>query len=363
MDDYCFRDYDDECIDGSYKSDSKYVSWIDKFKPSSFDDIVSQEIILNTIDKLILSQTLSNFIFYGPPGTGKTSTILAVVDKLYGQSSNYMIMNINASENRGVNTIRKEIHKFVSSKHIFCFDGGEDKYKLVILDEADAMTNNSQILLRKIIDDYSVNVKFCLICNYIEKIDPSLQSRFIKFKFTPLNKQIILDRIKIILDKENVIADEEGINLIIKNSNGDMRNILNIVQSIHMTNGIIDKKSVEECSSNIDEEQMNFIISTCVNESVGDSFVLLKDYIRKEYIEVLNIALNVKSLIIDEFIMDSSSSCFSNGYIGLSNLTDKHKLLILSKINNICNNQFKNTSGDIQLCYLIGLIKFGHLMV
>ncbi len=140
---------------------------------------------------------LPHLLFYGPPGTGKTSTILACARKLYGKNLSSMVLELNASDDRGINVVRDEIKTFCSTKQLF-----SSGFKLVILDEADAMTNVAQNALRRVIEQYTRNVRFCIICNYVGKIIPAIQSRCTRFRFAPLQEAHIQSRLQFILDQE-----------------------------------------------------------------------------------------------------------------------------------------------------------------
>jgi replication factor C subunit 3/5 len=178
-------------------------------------------------------------IFYGPPGTGKTTTILACAKHMYGESFTNMVLELNGSDDRGINVVREQIKDF-SQSEIFSnevFNVNKKKHKLVVLDEADSMTYDAQFALRRVIETYTNTTRFCLICNYSTKIIPSLQSRCITFRFSPIP---ILDHIKHIekiVKLEKINTNAEVINEIIKLSDGDMRKSLNILQSLHMTCG------------------------------------------------------------------------------------------------------------------------------
>ena len=148
------------------------LPWVEKYRPSVLQELISHEDIIRTIRKFISEEKLPHLLFYGPPGTGKTSTILACAKELYSPKEfNSMVLELNASDDRGINVVRNQILSFASTRTIF-----NSGYKLVILDEADAMTNDAQNALRRIIEKYTDNVRFCLICNYLSKIIPALQS-------------------------------------------------------------------------------------------------------------------------------------------------------------------------------------------
>jgi replication factor C subunit 3/5 len=169
---------------------------------------------------------------YGPPGTGKTSTIVAAAKRMYGASKyNSMTLELNASDARGINVVRNEIKEFAGTKQLF-----SKGIKLIILDEADAMTNDAQFALRRVIEKYTKNARFCLICNYVSKIIPALQSRCTRFRFAPLLPDQIRGRLEEVAKQENVPLTEDGVEAILDLSCGDMRRVLNLLQSTAMSN-------------------------------------------------------------------------------------------------------------------------------
>ena len=181
-----------------------------------------------TIGKFIDQNKLPHLLFYGPPGTGKTSTVLACAKKLYGHDQyKSMILELNASDARGIDVVRDQIVTFASTRVMFA-----SGYKLIILDEADSMTQPAQAALRRVMEKYTRNVRFCIICNYVSKIIPAIQSRCTRFRFAPLSMAQIEPRLKYIADKENVDLHDDGLKAILRLSKGDMRRALNILQSV-----------------------------------------------------------------------------------------------------------------------------------
>jgi replication factor C subunit 3/5 len=226
----------------SDKLNSKIIvdlPWVEKYRPDKISNIIAHEQILNTLSTLMEKNNFPHVIFYGPPGTGKTTTILACAKHMYGDSYTNMVLELNGSDDRGINVVREQIKDF-SQSEIFSnevFNVNKKKHKLVVLDEADSMTYDAQFALRRVIETYTNTTRFCLICNYSTKIIPSLQSRCITFRFSPIP---ILDHIKHIekiVKLEKINTNTEVINEIIKLSDGDMRKSLNILQSLHMTCG------------------------------------------------------------------------------------------------------------------------------
>jgi replication factor C subunit 3/5 len=160
---------------------------------------------------------------------------------MYGSAAAYksMTLELNASDARGIDVVRNEIKEFAGTKQLF-----NKGVKLIILDEADAMTSDAQFALRRIIEKYTKNARFCLICNYVSKIIPALQSRCTRFRFAPLKREHIQGRLEEIAAKENCNTTPDGVDAILRLSGGDMRRVLNLLQSTAMSSNVVDETSV-----------------------------------------------------------------------------------------------------------------------
>ena len=176
------------------------LPWVEKYRPSSLDDLVSHQDIITTIKRFIDQDKLPHLLFYGPPGTGKTSTILACAKHLYSTNSKSMVLELNASDDRGIDVVRDQIKTFASTKTLF-----SSGFKLIVLDEADQLTQTAQNALRRVIEQYTKNVRFCIICNYVGKIIPALQSRCTRFRFAPLEPEQIAQRLDVVIEQEQFI--------------------------------------------------------------------------------------------------------------------------------------------------------------
>lgn len=223
------------------------LPWVEKYRPGSLEDLVAHEAIIATITKFIREKKLPHLLFYGPPGTGKTSTILAVAKEMYGKSFASMSLELNASDDRGINVVREQIKNFASTQQIM-----SKGIKLIILDEADSMTNAAQFALRRIIEKYTKTTRFCLICNYVSKIIPALQSRCTRFRFMPLPADVAKERIKFVASNERLEMTEDGMSALVELGNGDMRKYLNILQSTSMAFKVIDGSAIYACTGNPD---------------------------------------------------------------------------------------------------------------
>ncbi|XP_075881932.1 replication factor C subunit 5 [Nelusetta ayraudi] len=223
---------------------TRNLPWVEKYRPQTLDDLISHKDILSTIQRFINEEKLPHLLFYGPPGTGKTSTILACAKQLYKDKEfNSMVLELNASDDRGIDVVRGPILSFASTRTIF-----KKGFKLVILDEADAMTQDAQNALRRVIEKFTENTRFCLICNYLSKIIPALQSRCTRFRFGPLSPEQMMPRLEHVIQQESINITADGRKAIVTLSAGDMRRSINILQSTSMAYGEVTEETVYTCT-------------------------------------------------------------------------------------------------------------------
>lgn len=205
--------------------------WVEKYRPSCFEDIVLDPLNKTLLKNIIDNNYFPNLLFYGPPGTGKTTTIINLVN-VYQEKMNLknkgLMIHLNASDERGIDIIRNQINSFVNSKSLF-----GDGMKFVILDEVDYMTKTAQIALRYLLNNYNnnFNVRFCLICNYISRIDESLQTEFVRMRFNQLPENDILKFLQKINQNENLKIKDDILISIQKHFMSDIRSMINYMQS------------------------------------------------------------------------------------------------------------------------------------
>ncbi len=210
--------------------------WVEKYRPTVFENIVLDGMNKKILENIILTNTFPNLLFYGPPGTGKTTTIINIIDKyqeIYNQKDKSLKIHLNASDDRGIEVIRNQINNFVNTKTFFT-----KGLKFVILDEVDYMTKNAQQALHYLIQQYSDNIRFCLICNYISKIDTSLQNEFIHLRFSQLPKKHIFSFLKNIITREKIQISDTNIHSILNIYKSDIRSMINFIQCNHNNNGL-----------------------------------------------------------------------------------------------------------------------------
>ena len=208
---------------------SSGVPWVEFFRPKIFEDIVLDPLNRQILKNIIETSYFPNLLLYGPPGTGKTTTIINLInayqDKLNNKNKD-LIIHLNASDERGIDIIRNQINFFVNSKPLF-----NTGMKFVILDEVDYMTKNAQQALRYLLQNYTSNVRFCLICNYISKIDEGLQNEFIRLRFNQLPQNDIINFLTNISVSENLNMSQKSISCIQKLYKSDIRSMINFMQS------------------------------------------------------------------------------------------------------------------------------------
>ncbi len=199
--------------------------WAEKYRPEKLDEIINQKHIIKRLKSFVEKKNIPHMLFAGPAGCGKTTTALCIAKELYGKAWKRNYLELNASDERGINTIRGKVKDFARIKSI------DSSYKIVCLDEADALTQEAQQALRRTMENYSNSARFILICNYSSHIIEPIQSRCTVFRFKSLEKDDILRYLKNIAEKENLNIDEKAFDAIIKISNGDLRKASNLLQS------------------------------------------------------------------------------------------------------------------------------------
>jgi replication factor C subunit 2/4 len=304
-------------------------SWVEKYRPSKLDEVSAQTNVVQSLKSAILTKNLPHLIFFGPSGCGKTSTIIALSKELFGEE-NYKdrIIELNASDERGINVIREKIktHAKQSVKNI----DGIPPWKIIILDEADTMTSDSQFALRRIIEQYSKITRFCIICNYHNKIIDPIISRCSLFRFKPINMDDIMKKLQYICMMENFNCSENLIKKIIDICRGDMRKAINMLQKCFNSYGDkINEELLDEMSGIIPTNKFNDIMTAIFNK---DS-VLVDKYIN--------------NIFLEGYSMVNQIVAFHN-YIISSNISSEKKSLILCKLADIDQTLIKGCDEYIQ---------------
>jgi replication factor C subunit 2/4 len=310
-----------------------FRSWVEKYRPLKLDDISAQTEVIQSLKKVLKTKNLPHLLFFGPSGCGKTSTILALSKELFGEKLYYdRVIELNASDERGINIIRDKIKKY--AKKAINPNENAPPWKIIILDEADNMTSDSQFALRRIMEEYSKLTRFCIICNYHNKIIDPINSRCALFRFKPIKQNDIFNKLKDISQKENLIISDDFLNQIIKYSRGDLRKAINFLQKCQNQYGNILKQEIlNEISGIIPIDKFNELIDAIISKN--------SKIIDKVIMDLVNAGYSLVNQII-----------FFDNYIKNSNHASNIKSLLSLKLTEIDNNLLKGGDEYIEFMRL-----------
>jgi len=280
--------------------------WVEKYRPNRIEDITHHDEISNVMKESIKTGNLPHTIFHGSPGTGKTSTIRAFTRVVFPKNRNDYVLELNASDERCINTVRLKIKAF--SKRATTFTS-KCRFKIIILDEADTMTPDAQSALRRIMEDYSHITRFCLICNYISKIMSPLLSRCSTFRFADIPVDAMVSRLGYIAEQENVIINDTTLMKISEFSNGDMRRGIFNLQMVSTlnTNTQITIDMIHSICGEIDENLISSLWESVGKHSFKESREFVKEFISSGF-PVSSLLYHISTHIVDRDIDDKSKS-------------------------------------------------------
>ena len=250
--------------------------WTEKYRPKTLNDMVNQTQIVERLKSFAKSRNVPHCIFAGPPGTGKTTGALCLARDLYGDTYRGHIMELNASDARGINVVRETVKTFARVRSV-----GEIPFKIMILDEADNMTSDAQQALRRTMERYTGTCRFILIANYSGKIIEPIQSRCAPFRFTYLPREEQDGYLRLIAEKEGLELLDEGLEAIFEVCSGDLRRAINNLQAAASLNKPIVAKVVYSIAGKANPADVKKLIETAMNGDFTDARKQLRNMIRK----------------------------------------------------------------------------------
>ena len=246
---------------------SSKVMWVEKYRPQKISELVNQKEIVGSINSMLKNQEeLPHLLFSGSAGVGKTTAALCVSREILGEHWRDYTLELNASDERGINMVRERVKKFSR----FAGLDTEIPFKIIILDEADEMTTDAQTALRRIIEDTAKICRFILIANNLSKIIAPIQSRCVVFKFTKISTKEILPQLKAISKKEKIKADEKGLNIISDYTEGDLRHAINILQA-SASSGSVTESTVKSVVGLTKTKDVQDVLTLALNGKISDS--------------------------------------------------------------------------------------------
>jgi len=253
-----------------------FEMWAEKYRPKSLDEMINQKEIVERLKNFVESKNVPHCIFAGPPGTGKTTAALCLARDLYGDGYREFIMELNASDERGINVVRDTVKTFARVRSV-----GDIPFRIMILDEADNMTADAQQALRRTMERYTETCRFILCANYSGKIIEPIQSRCAPFRFTFLPREEHDKYLQFIAEQENVILLREGLDAIFEVCGGDLRKAINTLQAATSLNKPVDAKVVYSISGRAHPADVQKMIEVAMKGDFLEARKQLRNMIQK----------------------------------------------------------------------------------
>ncbi|MBN2203059.1 MAG: replication factor C small subunit [Candidatus Aenigmarchaeota archaeon] len=277
--------------------------WTEKYRPHKLDDVVNQKHVVDRLKSFVKNKTIPHMIFAGPPGTGKTCCAIAIAKELFGENWTHNFQETNASDMRGIDVIRTRIKSFSRTKSV------NSNFKIIFLDEGDALTSDAQNALRRIMEKYSDTCRFIISCNYSSKLISPIQSRTAVFRFRFLSKKDVVDYLDRIVKGEKIEISEDGLDAIYDISEGDMRKAVNLLQSSATLGKKITKDTIYEVAAQAEPEEIKEMVNLALKGKFVEARSILKELLLKRGISGQDIIKRISSQIYDLDVSETAKAC------------------------------------------------------
>jgi replication factor C small subunit len=277
-----------------------YEMWAEKYRPKTLNKIINQKEIVERLNSFVKAKNVPHCIFAGPPGTGKTTAALCLARDLYGKGYREHLMELNASDERGIKIVRETVKTFARTRSI-----GEIPFKILILDEADNMTSDAQQALRRTMERFTETCRFIMIANYSGKIIEPLQSRCAPFRFSYMSQKDQDRYLRNIIEKENIKILDEGYDAIFEVSEGDLRKATNTLQAAASMGKVIDAETVYSVIGRANPADVNEMIKTAMKGDFLGARKKLRDMILKYGVAGSDIIKQIHTEIFRSMLPDA----------------------------------------------------------
>lgn len=275
--------------------------WVETYRPETLDDIVGQHDITRQLKGYVEQGELPNLLFSGGAGIGKTTSAVALAKEIYGDDWNEHFLELNASDDRGIDVVRDRIKSFARSTF-----GGYD-HRIIFLDEADSLTDQAQSALRRTMEQFSDNVRFILSCNYSNQIIDPIQSRCSVFRYKPIDDEDVANRLREIAEMENVEITEDGIEALVYTANGDMRRAINALQGASVLDREVDEDAVYQITSTPRPEEIEAMIQSALTGNYHQARMQLDELLTDRGLSGGDILSQVHRLIWEFDVTDDQA--------------------------------------------------------
>ena len=308
------------------------VIWIEKYRPHRLEDVVGQDEVIRRLRSYVRSGNLPHLLFSGPPGVGKTASAVSVARELFGEEWHNNFIELNASDERGIDVVRHKIKDFARTAPL-----GEADFKIIFLDEADALTHDAQSALRRTMERYTKSCRFILSCNYSSKIIEPIQSRCAIYRFKPVSDEAVEERIRYIASQEGLTVTDDGVDAIKYVAHGDMRRAINALQAAAMMSTRIDVDTIYQITATAHPERMVELIKVSLKGDFMAARSMLDDLLLEEGLSGEDVLAQLHRAVFEV------------------NIPEKSKLQLMEKIGEV---DFRLTEGANERIQLESLLAY-----